>query len=281
MRRSSSRLHPAIAVMSLCALAGCHAGVSDDPGAERAAAAAGRTASALEALSVVASILDELPAGAPPDEAVAAANVALEAAFLGCAEITVLAGDTIGLWLSFPGNGCSIPLTGLDLRGAFSFETTSMEETSTWAVSFDRLVVLDVAVDGAVWVRIEEGRRVVYEIADLVVNTGEAEIRLDGEGVVVTDPLLSDVLFDGNGRVGLDGESFAFEVDDLSRKLRGDCYPESGRISVSVLSRFGLVVSAEVDFEDRGLDSDDSGLVRVTLLGEEHVARLPERACAR
>ena len=270
------------ALLTLCAaLPACHARITDDPGALRAAAAAGRTASALEALAVAASLLAEIPRNVTPDEAVAAANTTFEAAFLGCAEVRVMTGETTGLWLTFPGDGCSIPLTGVDLAGSFSFETTSIDETSTWTVSFDGLQILDVSIDGAVTVVIEDNRRVLYDVEDLNVAYGDAMVYLDGRGAVITDPLLSDVVFDGDGTIVYDGDTFAFDVENLSRKLAGDCYPERGTVSVNVRTSQGLVARATVEFHDRGLDSDDSGLVTVMLQGEEHVAPLPERACAR
>ncbi|HEV8325097.1 MAG TPA: hypothetical protein VG389_26010 [Myxococcota bacterium] len=278
--RASSMTALAVTLAAAAALPACGRKVTNDPDAVRAAAVAGHTDRALEGIAVAASLLADVPPAALPQDAVVVARDVLNVLFLGCADIEIFTGTTAGLTIAFPDGGCRVPLTGVALQGTLTFTATTADDSSTWSLVLEDFVVPEFQGDGAVTVVILEGRSVTYDVEDLWVSVAGVEVTLNGAGVVYSAAGSRDVVFDGSGQVGYDGNTYGFDVDALSRRPSRDCYPESGRITVSLRLENGLDASATVDFKDHGgLDTDDSGLVKVTIEGRSLTAALPERAC--
>ena len=274
-------------VLSLVACGGGGGGglfgeeLTDDPEALQAAETGGHATAGLEIVLLGAGLLTELPLGQLPEEAVQVAEVAINELLSSCVTAEAITEGGTGLSLEFSASGCGIPETKVLLKGGLSFQTEATEETDTWGVAFDSFEVAGVEVDGAIEATILQGEKLDYEIDALQVASSSRDIEVDSAGSLTTNSAHTRVTFDGQGALVLDGDTFAVEVDNIDRSFITDCFPETGTIRVTITPAEGEAFDATLAFEDDalGLDSDDSGLVRVTLKGEEHVAKLPSRNC--
>jgi hypothetical protein len=283
-----------VCVVSLCltGLVACSSGggggggffgedLTDDPLALLAAEAAGHTTAGMEIVLLGAGLLTEIPLGELPAEAVEIAEVAINELLSDCVTAELLEGSN-GLSLEFASGGCGIPGTNVQLEGGFAFSTDAEEETATWGLGFDAFKVAGVEVDGALEVTIEQSEKLDYTFDELSVVSSSQDIEIDAFGNLTTNSEHTRVSFDGDSTLNLNGDTFSLEVDDLNRSFLTDCFPETGTITVDLTSEDGDDFTASIVFEDDalGLDSDDSGIVRVTIDGEDHVAELPSRNCS-
>jgi hypothetical protein len=256
--------------------------LTDDANALLVAETGGHTTAGLEIVLLGAGLLTEVPLGELPEEAVQVAETALNTLLSDCLTAEVLTDGGTGLSLQFDDSGCGIPKTNVSLKGGFSFQTDSTEATDTWALGFDQFEVAGVEVDGDLEVTIEASEKLDFSIDFLSIVSSSQNIELDTSGSLTTNSAHTKVTFDGKGSLDLDDDTFEVEATNINRSFITDCFPEAGSISVSFTSDDGEVQQATLAFEDDGLglDSDDSGLVRITLNGEEHIAELPSRNCS-
>lgn len=256
--------------------------LSDDPDALQAGRTAGNVSAGLEVILTGAGLLTEVPLGMLPAEAVQVASDGLNELFESCLTATPITEEGTGLSVSFAQGGCGIPTTNIQLQGGFSFQTTATEETSQWGASFTSFEVAGVAIDGAVDIEIQQGESLDYTIDELSVNYSGEPIMIDSQGTVNTNAGHTEIVFSGQGAVTYGGNTYSVEITNLNRHLTTDCYPETGTLRVGVTTAGGQSIMASVSFDDSGLglDSDDSGVVQVSVNGKDHNVQLPARNCS-
>ncbi len=137
-------------------------------------------------------------------------------------------------------------------------------------------------VDGDIDVDVASGAALDFAIDELNVQYGGRQLLVDSMGDLDTNSAHTDFTFSGQGAITWGGSTYGMTIANVERHMSTDCYPESGTITVMVTSaEDGKEFEATISFEDDalGLDSDDTGLVYVTLNGEQHTAKLPSRTC--
>ena len=258
---------------------------STEPRMVAAAQETGDAMLALEGAMLGLGLLTDVEPGRTPAETFQLAGAVINATFHGCAVATPLAGGRSGLRVQFAAAGCGLPDTGARFRGALALELPALGGVGEYRVAFERFAVGgDLLLDGSAAVRFVDRSRLSYRLEGLGASVAGHTLTLDSRGDLTSGRAHTVATFDAVGSVTLDGVARALDVRELQRDLVGDCYPQRGAVTLDLpaAGTAGLRSRASVTFDDSeaGLDSDDTGLVWMTVDGRRETVQLPARACA-
>ena len=194
-----------------------------------------------------------------------------------CFEGAGLATEKNRFKMSFSKEGCQLPLTSIRFRGDVDVQYYPNKNKQQLEMTFQNFAIFQFAVDGKVLLTIEKDKT-HYDFEKLNVEYGDFQIVLDGKGTFENDATLSTVTFSGTGDITYNGMTYGFEAKQIKRRLRTDCYPVSGTLTIR-LTKESLGKSLEVKI-DYNKNSGSLGKVTTTIAGHSFEKMLPKRtAC--